>query len=158
MVNGINITSPSLSGIGAAVKIASKAVATSGNAQKIVSPQKTSVPPPEKSSQINSVAPDSVASAIVKSAQTRVDMLTSGNTLEFLQAAEKFINAALPSKPPGTRLRINLDSGSGRFVYQGVDTKTGEVITQFPADQILKQIAFVREREGANGIVVDKKV
>jgi len=146
MVSGINISSPPLSGSGK----------NAGDAVKPVKIQNTAAP--ENSSQASRAASSNVSSAIVKTVEKRIDVLTSGNTAEFLNAAEKFINASLPSKPPGTRLRINLDSGSGRFVYQGIDIKTGEVVTQFPAEEILKQLAFVRKRENANGIVVDKKV
>lgn len=150
MVSGINISSPPLSGPGKTAGEVVKPVKT----QKAASPEK----PPENTSQISRAASSNVSSAIIKTVEKRVDVLTSGNTVEFLNAAEKFINASLPGKPPGTRLRINLDKASGRFVYQGVDTKTGEVLTQFPAEEVLKQLAFVRKRAGADGIVVDKKV
>jgi len=150
MASGINISNPPLSGPGRTAGDAVKSV----RIQKAASPEK----PPENTSQVSHAVSGNVSSAIVKTVEKRVDVLISGNTTEFLNAAEKFINASLPGKPPGTRLRINLDKASGRFVYQGIDTKTGEVVTQFPAEEILKQLAFVRKRENANGIVVDKKV
>ncbi|MBL4893968.1 MAG: flagellar protein FlaG [Emcibacter sp.] len=99
----------------------------------------------------------SVSSEIAESADKRLESLSLGKTGDYLQAAEKIISASLPNQPPGTRLRINLDDGSGRFVYQGVDVDTGDVVTQFPSEEILKFVAFNREREGLEGIVVDEE-
>ena len=64
----------------------------------------------------------------------------------------------MPGKPPGTRLRIDLDDASGRFIYQGIDTATGDVVTQWPAEDILKFVAFNREREGIEGIILDEEI
>ncbi len=154
MVSGINISSLPLSGIGKAANAAAKTAMFSYNRQNTSSAAKL----PAKASQTKNITSGNSTSAIVKAVQKKESLLTSGNTGEFLQTVERLIDASLPGKPPGTRLRINLDKSSGRFVYQGVDIKTGKVLTQFPADEILKQLAFIRKREGAHGIVVDKKV
>jgi len=146
MVDGININSPRLSGPGEKNEVVSKAAAESNSAPKI-----------QKTQEVNQIQRADVSSVISKSAERRLDSLTSGNLGDFLKAAEKFIEASLPNKPPGTRLRIDLDDVSGRFVYQGVDINTGDVITQFPSEDILKLIAFNRERDGIEGIVVDEE-
>ena len=98
-----------------------------------------------------------LSAAIKKAAEAKLDSLRSGNVQDFLKAAEEIINASLPQDPPDTRLRIDQDDATGVFVYQGVDKKSGEVVRQWPADEILKFLAFYREQEGAEGIVVDEK-
>ncbi|PCI43587.1 MAG: hypothetical protein COB49_12020 [Alphaproteobacteria bacterium] len=147
MVDGINITSPLLSGTGERQGAVPKPVD---------SDDRPKVQPAKETSQLRANETDNSTSAIAKSDEKRFTALTSGN--DFLRAAERFINASLPSKPPGTKLRIDLDADSGRFVYQGVDINTGDVVTQFPSEQILKLIAFNRERDGIEGIVVDEEV
>lgn len=148
MVDGINISSPPLPGTAEKREAVSKAPVVSGTSQA-----KTA----EVTIQAKANGPEGVSSSIAKSVDQRVSALISGNTSEFLQAAEKFIDASLPNKPPGTKLRIDLDSDSGRFVYKGVDIKTGDVVIQFPSEDILKLIAFNRERDGVEGIVVDEE-
>lgn len=149
MVDGINITNPRIPGTGEKSEAVSRPVVRIGN----VETQTANDP-----GQIKSETPVNVSSAIAKVADKHFESLTSGNVLDFLKAAEKLIDASLPNKPPGTRLRINLDDGSGRFVYQGIDINTGDVVTQFPSEEILRFVAFSREREGLEGIVVDEEV
>ncbi len=150
MVDGININSPRLSGNGETGKtVPVPAVASAGT--------QATQPPKAKTVQPAHEVQNNAASVIAKSTEKRLVALTAGNTLDFLKTAEKFIDASLPNKPPGTKLRIDLDKDSGRFVYQGVDVKTGEVVIQFPSEEILKLIAFNRERDGVEGIVVDEE-
>lgn len=98
-----------------------------------------------------------ISSVIGKAAERRLHALSSANVSNFLEAAEKLIDASLPSKPPGTKLRINLDDASGRFIYQGIDVKTGDVVTQYPSEEILRFVAFSREQNGVEGIVLDEE-
>ncbi len=149
MVDGIDITNPRIPGTG------EKSEAVSRPVVKVDSIKTQTA---NDTGQIKSEASANISSAIAKTADRNFESLTSGNVLDFLKAAEKLIDASLPNKPPGTRLRINLDDGSGRFVYQGIDIKTGDVVTQFPSEDILKFVAFSREREGLEGIVVDEEV
>lgn len=51
-------------------------------------------------------------------------------------------------------LNINFDDAAGRFVYRGLDPDTGEVVRQFPADQMLNLIK--RSREQVKGFLVDE--
>ncbi|WP_321391739.1 hypothetical protein [Emcibacter sp.] len=96
-----------------------------------------------------------VSAAIKQAAEDKLNLLSSGNVQDFLKAAETIINASLPQDPPDTTLRIDQDDATGVFVYQGVDKTSGEVVHQWPADEVLKFLAFYREQEGAEGIVVD---
>ena len=54
----------------------------------------------------------------------------------------------------GTTLRIQEDQITGRIIYQSVDKETGEVIKQFPAEQILRSIRFLRL---LTGVMVDRR-
>ncbi len=62
---------------------------------------------------------------------------------DFIPDTEAFAN---------TSLRIEQDEATGRFIYQNIDNASGEVLRQFPPEQILEFLAFYREPEG---IVVD---
>lgn len=75
------------------------------------------------------------------------------DTQDFIKSAEKYINKFLPEQAPNTKLRIDQDD-YGNFIYQGVDVDSGEIVTQFPAEEVLDFIAFYREKEG---IVVDEQ-
>ena len=49
---------------------------------------------------------------------------------------------------------IDHDKKADLYVYKAVDRDSGEVVRQYPADDILRFIAFYREREG---LVVDSR-
>lgn len=53
-----------------------------------------------------------------------------------------------------TRLRINVDEASGAYVYQGINPDTGEVVSQYPAEDVLRQLSLHRQDTG--GLVVDE--
>jgi flagellar protein FlaG len=52
------------------------------------------------------------------------------------------------------RMSVELDEGTGDFVYKSIDKKTGEVDRQWPAESILRMLAFFRELDG---LIYDKK-
>lgn len=68
--------------------------------------------------------------------------------------AEKVINDVV-SELLGRKLRINRDEDSGRFVYQSIDRDTGDVLRQFPPEEILEILGKFRAPEG---IVLDDEV
>lgn len=78
-------------------------------------------------------------------------------TQDPLLKAAKLVEKFMPTEDtaPNTKLRIDRDESSGDFIYQSVDEESGEVITQFPTEQILKILSFYREAEG---IAVDENV
>jgi len=85
-------------------------------------------------------------------AVTAAKKASTALTLETVaEAIERYIPEALPN----TRLSIVHDEDTGLFVYKAVDRDSGEVVRQYPADEILRFIAFYREREG---VVVDDSV
>lgn len=66
----------------------------------------------------------------------------------LLEKAAANIEKYIPHSPPGTQLRIEKDKGSNLFVYQSVNPKSGEVVSQYPTEQILQFISYYREKEG----------
>ncbi len=71
---------------------------------------------------------------------------TAGNPL---QRAEQVLNDALEtSTPPNSRLAIEIDEPTGRFVYKAISNDSGETIRQYPQEEILRLLARFREIEG----------
>jgi len=140
MVESINITSTRLPSTGEKSEAVSKA--------SVITDSVSKAGPSNGSDQASRAVAAEVSSVISQSTEKRLDSLIAGNTEDFLKAAEQFIDASLPNKPPGTKLRIALDDSSGKFVYQGVDINTGDVVTQFPSEDILKLIAYNKGRDG----------
>lgn len=70
--------------------------------------------------------------------------------------AEPIVQSSAPSlaaiTPPNTRLSIVHDETTNRYVFKSVDPDTGEVIRQYPTEQMLRQIARIRE---ITGLTVD---
>ena len=59
-----------------------------------------------------------------------------------------------------TELRLQVDSGSGRTVFQIVQQGSGEVVLQVPSEEVLGMSRRVRALEGqtgASGTLVDKE-
>ncbi len=73
---------------------------------------------------------------------------------DFVSQAEAILNKALSLKSANTKLSIDVDNDSGLFVYKGVDKQSGEVVSQFPAEEVLALIAYYREAEG---LVIDQE-
>lgn len=74
----------------------------------------------------------------------------------FEQAAE-VLEDFIPEveQIPNTRLRIDKDDETGRFVYYSVDDESGEVIRQFPPENILKFLSYYR---GLEGLLLDDTI
>lgn len=66
--------------------------------------------------------------------------------------AQPIVQSSVPSlaviTPPNTRLSIERDEATDRYVFRSVDENTGEVIRQYPTDEMLTQIARVRQIVG----------
>ena len=79
--------------------------------------------------------------------------LTPDQRVEVLQAAvEKLIKKSLPSN---SRLQVVQDEKSGTFIYRSIDPDTGEVVAQWPPEQLLKMRDYLAE---LSGLIVDKAV
>jgi len=58
---------------------------------------------------------------------------------------ERLISRSLPSD---TKLEIEQDKETGAFIYRSVDPKTGEVVSQWPPEQLLRLREALREVQG----------
>ncbi len=77
-----------------------------------------------------------------------------GNKLDLEALAEE-LERYMPSNIPEGRLQIDRDEESGMFVYKTIDPNTGEVLRQYPTDEMLRYISYHRKSEG---LVVDDSV
>ena len=56
-----------------------------------------------------------------------------------------------------TELKLQVDAGSGRTVFQVVQQGTGEVVLQVPSEEVLGMSRRVRDLEGQTGGLLDKE-
>ena len=76
----------------------------------------------------------------------------SARNISPIGKAEELLNRLLSSELGNSRLRINRHDAAGRFVYESIDKRSGEVVKQFPPEKILEVLAFYNE---AQGLVID---
>lgn len=75
---------------------------------------------------------------------------------DAVHAAEETLNGLLADTlPPDARLVIEHDQAANRFVYKSVDRETGEVLRQWPPEEVMRKLAYLRE---ISGLTVDGKV
>ncbi|HZD26738.1 MAG TPA: flagellar protein FlaG [Alphaproteobacteria bacterium] len=55
----------------------------------------------------------------------------------------------------GLKLTIDFDKASSRFIYRSVDPRTGEVVKEYPPEEVVARIAALRE---IAGLAVDRKL
>ena len=53
------------------------------------------------------------------------------------------------------RLSISFEKSIGRFIYRGIDPETGEVVREYPAEEVVERIAAIRE---VVGVAYDAKL
>lgn len=74
-----------------------------------------------------------------------------------LEAAAALLEEIVPevSQVSNTRLRIDQDQETGKFIYYNIDNESGEVVRQFPPESILK---YLKQVQSVEGLVLDDKV
>ena len=65
-----------------------------------------------------------------------------------LEQAAQTIDELISDTGTSTKLRIDQDEDTGRFIYKSVDSESGEVVGQFPPESILEIITRFRDPEG----------
>lgn len=88
---------------------------------------------------------------------TGVEGLTPQAARDPFEQAAEVLEDFIPEieQIPNTRLRIDKDDETGRFVYYSVDDESGEVIRQFPPESMLKFLSYYR---GLEGLVLDDTI
>jgi uncharacterized FlaG/YvyC family protein len=71
---------------------------------------------------------------------------------ELEKAVDKLIKKGLPTN---SKLQISKDKETGAYIYRSVNPDTGEVIKQWPPEQLIKLRESLREMEG---MLVDKHI
>lgn len=73
--------------------------------------------------------------------------------VEVLQAAvQKLIKKTLPGN---SKLQVEQDKNTGTFIYRTIDPDTGQVIRQWPPEQLLELRQHLKDMEG---MLLDKTV
>lgn len=81
---------------------------------------------------------------------------SEGPPSSAVAALERALRALTPElMNSATRLSIEKDKGSGTFIYRAVDRDTGDVVHQWPGEDMLEMMRFLREYDG---MLVDDKV
>jgi len=92
---------------------------------------------------------DGGSSATGSEAPTKSSQASSTNqTQDPLEQAAQAIEEFIGDTGPSTKLRIDKDDETGRFVYKSVDAESGEVLKQFPPETVLEIISRFRDPEG----------
>jgi len=120
-----------------------------GGSQSVALKTASARAPNESSGSIDRFAAGSKANTAPSPVKASEENIS--NPLEkAAEAIESFIGEA----GPATKLRIDKDDDTGRFVYKSVDAESGEVVAQFPPETILEMISKFRDPEG---LVVDNE-
>ena len=77
-----------------------------------------------------------------------------GPAAHVIRAMERVLERLSPELTK-SRLSISRDDETGKFVYRSIDTDTGEVIRQWPDEEMLRLTTYLREFEG---LLVDARV
>jgi len=79
----------------------------------------------------------------------KLEDVSSSKLSELQQRAEQAFVA------DDLRLSISFEKSIGRFVYRGVDRQTGEIVREYPQEEVVKRIAHLRE---IAGITIDRRL
>ena len=72
--------------------------------------------------------------------------LAPDQRVEVVRASvEKLIKKSLP---PNSRLQVEKDKELGTFIYRSVNPDTGEVIKQWPSEQLIAMREYLKEMSG----------
>src|ERR1700704_5741234 len=83
------------------------------------------------------------AAAAAPSAVAAGDSKVSHAHLETAQPVEPVV-----AMEPSTQLLITRDEAANTFVYRSIDRKSGDVVWQYPVEQVLRMAHRLRELEG----------
>ena len=70
------------------------------------------------------------------------------NVKDPLDAISRRLEKLFNERFTRLRLQIEHDDDAGRFVYKVIDKETGNIEDQFPAEEMLKILAYYRQLEG----------
>lgn len=134
-------------------------IGSSGNGTQVVNLKTSSSRSPGSDSVERGTTPAATPTneTAPSSAGTGFEDLTPKSAQDPFEQAAEILEDFIPEveQIPNTRLRIDKDDETGRFVYYSVDDESGEVIRQFPPENILKFLSYYR---GLEGLLLDDKI
>ncbi|MDA1098934.1 MAG: flagellar protein FlaG [Proteobacteria bacterium] len=115
------------------------------------------LPPPSITKVVQREVDKAATKIVVKSAsdesnapaKPKLEGVSSSKLNELQQLTEQAFVA------DDLRLSISFEKSIGRFVYRGVDRETGEVVREYPQEEVVKRIAHLRE---IAGITIDRRL
>ncbi|MEQ1887875.1 MAG: flagellar protein FlaG [Alphaproteobacteria bacterium] len=102
---------------------------------------------------VTSIGVSAGASPLRASSQTKVEAANTFNTDTLPSTEPQPAKAQTSHAQQTTHLSIVHDEATNRYVFKSIDPDTGEVIRQYPTEQMLSLIASVRR---TSGLTVDK--
>jgi hypothetical protein len=76
------------------------------------------------------------------------------------KAADKDAAAAAATPPAGldnTKLTVSLDSETGTYIYKSVNADDGEIVWQWPSEQVMRVIQYFRRIESLEDKLAAKR-
>lgn len=106
------------------------------------------IPPADSGTTSNAGRPNETQNVKVVSSSAPAKL--ADEQKDPLEKAAELLAQLMPDDEtaPNTKLRIDRDEESGNFIYLRIDENSGEIIHQFPSEDILKILSFYRELEG----------
>jgi flagellar protein FlaG len=95
----------------------------------------------------------STSAATVATAASAAEAKPAHTHVETAQPVEPVVNVQ-----PGTRLTITKDEAANTFVYRSINRDTGEVMWQYPVEQVLRMAHRLRELEGLDAHQIDTEI
>jgi uncharacterized FlaG/YvyC family protein len=93
-----------------------------------------------------------ISSASPASNNPETNLPQDKRVMALQETLDRLVRGALPSD---AKLQIEQDKDTGTFIYRSINPETGEVIQQWPPEDLLRLRASLRELEG---MLVDKTV
>ncbi len=108
---------------------------------------------------ISPVGPRPTAKRINATASASVSAVPASDS----KPSHAHVETAQPVEPivaiePSTQLMITRDEAANTFVYRSIDRKSGEVVWQYPVEQVLRMAHRLRELEGIDQHKIDAKI
>ena len=100
---------------------------------------------PQPSAKVDTVAKSDNAVTSVGPEKTDKSGEPVSRLAELAKAVADDIQSRVPSN---SHLQIVRHDETGTFVYRVLDAETGEIVSQYPADEALRELAFWRDLKG----------
>lgn len=119
---------------------------------EMIGPVGASQPTPETVRQVSSREEAAVSDATTDEAKTRSASAVEeaqSNRSAIVEQAEALLSELRTAAQDGkSQLRIEEDQETEKFIYKSIDRETGEVLNQWPSEDVLRMAKFLRQLQG----------